>query len=177
MKTLITAPPAQVLQGSVEDYDLASNLALLRVYSFSPDRTNTRALSAVLVRAMLQLPAHDVSLMLHMIPERLQVGLVFLLQLCTLVQAPQPSGSPALCGTVSLVLHIPSERLRVRSSTDAAGLVKQYCRSAHLQLCLAAHVHGAFCYIADLGIAAWSLPPFHPVSLQLLSSSSLCPAG
>ena len=63
----------QILQGGAEDYSLADNLALLRVYSFSPDRTNTRALSAMLIKAMLQLPAPDAQLMLHMISERLQV--------------------------------------------------------------------------------------------------------
>ena len=64
----------QILQGSLEDYSLDSCLTLLRLYSFSPDRVNVKCLSVMLIQAMLQLPNNDISLMLHMIPERLQVG-------------------------------------------------------------------------------------------------------
>ena len=63
----------QVLQAPIDQYSLTRDLALLRVYSFAPERTNLKALAAMLIKAMLQLPSHDVSLMLHMIPERLQV--------------------------------------------------------------------------------------------------------
>ena len=85
----------QILQGGMEDYSLDSCLTLLRLYSFSPDRVNVKCLSVMLIKAMLQLPSNDISLMLHMIPERLQASFRhawgWLVATIALLHLPPPS--------------------------------------------------------------------------------------
>ena len=57
-------------------YDLEACLTLLRLYSFSPEHVNVKIISKILIKAMPQLPSPDFALMLHLIPERLQVVLL-----------------------------------------------------------------------------------------------------
>ena len=54
-------------------YDLDANLALLRHYNFSPEKTNVSTVAKILIKAQMRLPEHDFSQMLHLIPERRQV--------------------------------------------------------------------------------------------------------
>jgi len=50
-------------------------LALLRHYQFSPDKSNINCIANVLIKAQMQLPNHDFTQLLQLIPERLQVSL------------------------------------------------------------------------------------------------------
>ena len=50
-------------------------MALLRHYQFSPDKSNINSIANVLIKAQMQLPNHDFTQLLQLIPERLQVSL------------------------------------------------------------------------------------------------------
>uniref|UniRef100_A0A7S0RVG5 Eukaryotic translation initiation factor 3 subunit K n=1 Tax=Pyramimonas obovata TaxID=1411642 RepID=A0A7S0RVG5_9CHLO len=54
-------------------YNLDTNLCLLRLYQFYPERVQPRILSQLLLKAMMALPNRDYDLCLHMIHERFQV--------------------------------------------------------------------------------------------------------
>ncbi len=58
-----------------ETHDSEANLALLRHYQFSPDKSNINSIANVLIKAQMQLPNHDFTQLLQLIPERLQVSL------------------------------------------------------------------------------------------------------
>jgi len=60
------------LQG--DSYSLSTNLALLRMYAIYPEKTSVRTLGELLVKAIMRLPSTDFATLLHLIPERLQVG-------------------------------------------------------------------------------------------------------
>ena len=60
-----------------ETYDAEANLALLRHYQFAPDKSNINCIATMLIKAQMQLPAHDFTQLLQLIPERLQVSLVY----------------------------------------------------------------------------------------------------
>jgi translation initiation factor 3 subunit K len=57
-----------------DSYSLSANLALLRMYAIYPEKTIVRTLSQLLVKAIMRLPSTDFATLLHLIPERLQVG-------------------------------------------------------------------------------------------------------
>ncbi len=59
-----------------ETYDSEANLALLRHYQFAPDKSNINCIATMLIKAQMQLPAHDFTQLLQLIPERLQVSLI-----------------------------------------------------------------------------------------------------
>lgn len=54
-------------------YNLDTNLCLLRLYQFYPERVNTRILTQLLLKAVMALPAQDYDLCRKMVPERLQL--------------------------------------------------------------------------------------------------------
>ena len=49
-------------------FDLSTNLVLLRMYQFFPERTNSTVLVKVLVKALTQLPGNDFALCVHLVP-------------------------------------------------------------------------------------------------------------
>ena len=55
-------------------FDLSTNLVLLRMYQFFPDRTNSTVLVKVLVKALMQLPGTDFTLCAYLVPQRFQVS-------------------------------------------------------------------------------------------------------
>lgn len=61
---------AQVAQ---KTYNLDSNLCLLRLYQFYPERVNPRVLSQLLLKSLMALPNPDFETSMRMINERLQV--------------------------------------------------------------------------------------------------------
>merc|ERR1711871_1619985 len=54
-------------------FDLSTNLVLLRMYQFFPDRTNSTVLVRVLVKALMQLPGTDFTQCAYLVPQRLQL--------------------------------------------------------------------------------------------------------
>jgi translation initiation factor 3 subunit K len=54
-------------------FDLSTNLVLLRMYQFFPDRTNSTVLVKVLVKALMQLPGTDFTLCAYLVPQRFQL--------------------------------------------------------------------------------------------------------
>lgn len=60
----------QVSKGT---YSMDSNLALLRLYQFYPDRVKPTVLSKILIKALMRLPEPDFLLCTHLVPERLQL--------------------------------------------------------------------------------------------------------
>ncbi len=63
--------PAQVAKGT---YDRDANLALLRLYNFEPELVHVQTVANVLIMALMQLPESDFTLLLHLIPENIQVS-------------------------------------------------------------------------------------------------------
>jgi hypothetical protein len=57
-------------------YDPDANLALLRHYQFAPEKTNINCIATMLIKAQMQLPDHDFTQLLQLIPERVQVTLL-----------------------------------------------------------------------------------------------------
>lgn len=57
-------------------YDPDANLALLRHYQFAPEKTNINCIATMLIKAQMQLPNHDFTQLLQLIPERVQVTLL-----------------------------------------------------------------------------------------------------
>lgn len=55
-------------------YDRDANLALLRLYNFEPEMVHVQTVANVLIMALMQLPESDFTLLLHLIPENIQVG-------------------------------------------------------------------------------------------------------
>mmetsp|Transcript_556 Transcript_556/g.1447 ORF Transcript_556/g.1447 Transcript_556/m.1447 type:complete len:222 (+) Transcript_556:101-766(+) len=53
-------------------YQLDANLALLRLYQFSPEKINLQKLLRLLVKALMQLPAPDFNTCLCLVPESVQ---------------------------------------------------------------------------------------------------------
>ena len=64
------------LQVKSGTYDPEANLALLRHYQFAADKSNINCIATMLIKAQMQLPAHDFTQLLQLIPERLQVSLI-----------------------------------------------------------------------------------------------------
>ena len=64
------SPVWQVKNGT---YNPEANLALLRHYQFAPERSNINCIATMLIKAQMQLPSHDFTQLLQLIPERLQV--------------------------------------------------------------------------------------------------------
>lgn len=60
-------------QVMTQTYNLDTNLCLLRLYQFYPERVNTRILTQLLLKAVMALPNQDYELCRKMIPERLQL--------------------------------------------------------------------------------------------------------
>lgn len=60
----------QVMTGS---YSLDTNLCLLRLYQFEPERMSTQIIARILIKALMAMPAPDFSLCLFLIPERVQM--------------------------------------------------------------------------------------------------------
>ena len=54
-------------------FDLSTNLVLLRMYQFFPERTNSTVLVKVLVKALTQLPGNDFALRVHLVPHHFQL--------------------------------------------------------------------------------------------------------
>ena len=54
-------------------FDLSTNLVLLRMYQFFPDRTNSTVLVKVLVKALMQLPGTDFTQCAYLVPQRFQL--------------------------------------------------------------------------------------------------------
>lgn len=57
-------------QVSSQTYSLDTNLCLLRLYQFEPERMSTQIVARILVKALMAMPAPDFSLCLFLIPER-----------------------------------------------------------------------------------------------------------
>ncbi|CAK0735953.1 hypothetical protein CVIRNUC_000667 [Coccomyxa viridis] len=53
-------------------YNPEANLALLRHYQFAPERSNINCIATMLIKAQMQLPSHDFTQLLQLIPERVQ---------------------------------------------------------------------------------------------------------
>jgi translation initiation factor 3 subunit K len=60
-------------QVSSETYSLESNLCLLRLYQFEPEKMSSQIVARILVKALMAMPAPDFSLCLFLIPERVQM--------------------------------------------------------------------------------------------------------
>ncbi|KAJ4951324.1 hypothetical protein NE237_028156 [Protea cynaroides] len=60
-------------QVSLQTYSLDTNLCLLRLYQFEPERMSTQIVARILVKALMAMPAPDFSLCLFLIPERVQM--------------------------------------------------------------------------------------------------------
>ena len=67
------SPVWQVKNGM---YNPEANLALLRHYQFAPERSNINCIATLLIKAQMQLPSHDFTQLLQLIPERVQVTCV-----------------------------------------------------------------------------------------------------
>lgn len=61
---------SQVAQGF---YDRNANLALLRLYNFETELVHVQTVANVLIMALMQLPEADFTMLLHLIPENIQV--------------------------------------------------------------------------------------------------------
>ncbi|CAJ2650029.1 unnamed protein product [Trifolium pratense] len=57
-------------QVSSQTYSLESNLCLLRLYQFEPEKMSSQIVARILVKALMAMPAPDFSLCLFLIPER-----------------------------------------------------------------------------------------------------------
>ncbi|CAF2031614.1 unnamed protein product [Brassica oleracea] len=60
-------------QVTSQTYSLDSNLCLLRLYQFEPERMNTHVVARILIKALMAMPTPDFSLCLFLIPERVQM--------------------------------------------------------------------------------------------------------
>jgi translation initiation factor 3 subunit K len=60
-------------QVSTRFCDADTNLAVLKLYQFSPDRYNPGVVAKILIKALMALPATDFLCALYLIPERRQV--------------------------------------------------------------------------------------------------------
>jgi translation initiation factor 3 subunit K len=60
-------------QVSSETYSLESNLCLLRLYQFEPEKMSSQIVARILVKALMAMPAPGFSLCLFLIPERVQM--------------------------------------------------------------------------------------------------------
>ncbi|KAK7291772.1 hypothetical protein RIF29_07182 [Crotalaria pallida] len=60
-------------QVSLQTYSLESNLCLLRLYQFEPEKMSSQIVARILVKALMAMPAPDFSLCLFLIPERVQM--------------------------------------------------------------------------------------------------------
>ena len=69
----MSCPAWQVKDGT---YNPEANLALLRHYQFAPERGNINCIATMLIKAQMQLPSHDFTQLLQLIPERVQVTCV-----------------------------------------------------------------------------------------------------
>ncbi|KAI5415352.1 Eukaryotic translation initiation factor 3 subunit K, variant 2 [Lathyrus oleraceus] len=57
-------------QVSSQTYSLESNLCLLRLYQFEPEKLSSQIVTRMLVKALMAMPGPDFSLCLFLIPER-----------------------------------------------------------------------------------------------------------
>jgi len=57
------------LQVDTYTYDLAANLATLKLYQFHPELVNHSVRAMILLKAMMNLPHNDFTLCMYMIPE------------------------------------------------------------------------------------------------------------
>ncbi|KAH0871577.1 hypothetical protein HID58_078599 [Brassica napus] len=62
-------------QVTSQTYSLDSNLCLLRLYQFEPERMNTHVVARILIKALMAMPTPDFSLCLFLIPERVVIVL------------------------------------------------------------------------------------------------------
>ncbi|CAK8563929.1 unnamed protein product [Lathyrus sativus] len=60
-------------QVSSQTYSLESNLCLLRLYQFEPEKLSSQIVTRMLVKALMAMPGPDFSLCLFLIPERVQM--------------------------------------------------------------------------------------------------------
>eukprot|EP00967_Tisochrysis_lutea_P055552 scaffold69906_cov33-Tisochrysis_lutea.AAC.1 len=67
LRSLETRLEAQC--GVPKEYELETNLALLKLYQFHPDQSDTAAIARVLVKALMALPDPDYLMCTYLIPE------------------------------------------------------------------------------------------------------------
>lgn len=166
-------------------YDLDACLTLLRLYSFSPEHVNVRIMSKILIKAMLQLPSPDFALMLHLIPERLQVAMFTHCSLsvkavsprltqveAVLVQEEQP-----LAALIALTQHL--EGARFQAFWLAADSCRDIVKSGKpagpaSQVCPAWHSSIQFHYVPAIDYAfAYAVPGFYD-SVRAYILTAIC---
>jgi translation initiation factor 3 subunit K len=57
-------------QIETNSYDLEANLALLKLYQFNPEKTNTSVVSQILIKAMMNLPSSDFLLCMCLVSDK-----------------------------------------------------------------------------------------------------------
>ena len=64
----------RLVQAAQGFYDRDANLALLRLYNFESELVHVQTVANVLIMALMQLPEADFTMLLHLIPENIQVS-------------------------------------------------------------------------------------------------------
>jgi CSN8/PSMD8/EIF3K family len=64
----------RLVQAAQGFYDRDANLALLRLYNFEAELVHVQTVANVLIMALMQLPEADFTMLLHLIPENIQVS-------------------------------------------------------------------------------------------------------
>ena len=95
----MTTSGRRLVQAAQGFYDRDANLALLRLYNFEAELVHVQTVANVLIMALMQLPEADFTMLLHLIPENIQVSVVHE------EAAPDKPRYRASCGSVPFPVH------------------------------------------------------------------------